>query len=122
MGLTVLICCICITAYAQTVFPYRDSSLPVESRVKDLLSRMNPEEKFWQLFMIPGDLENGGDEKYKNGIFGFQVSADSKNRDAAQQMLEYTVHGDAAVLARKINASQKYFVEKTKTRHSHHCF
>ena len=114
MGLTVLICCICITAYAQTVFPYRDSSLPVESRVKDLLSRMNPEEKFWQLFMIPGAIENGGDEKYKNGIFGFQVSADSKNGDAAQQMLVYHSTEDALSLARKINASQKYFIEKTR--------
>ena len=110
----IVIFCICLTAYAQSVLPYRDSSLPVESRVKDLLSRMNPEEKFWQLFMIPGAIENGGDEKYKNGIFGFQVSADSKNGDAAQQMLVYHSTEDALSLARKINASQKYFVEKTR--------
>jgi beta-glucosidase len=94
--------------------PYRDSSLPVEARVKDILSRMKPEEKFWQLFMIPGAIENGGDEKYKNGIFGFQVSADSKNGDAAQQMLVYHSTEDALTLAKKINGSQKYFVEKTR--------
>ena len=64
--------------------------------------------------MIPGAIENGSDEKYKNGIFGFQVSADSKNGDAAQQMLVYHSTEDALSLARKINASQKYFVEKTR--------
>jgi beta-glucosidase len=112
--ITILVFGICITAYTQTVLPYRDSSLPVEARVKDILSRMKPEEKFWQLFMIPGAIENGGDEKYKNGIFGFQVSADSKNGDAAQQMLVYHSTEDALTLAKKINGSQKYFVEKTR--------
>ena len=64
--------------------------------------------------MIPGAIENGGDEKYKNGIFGFQVSADSKNGDAAQQMLVYHSTEDALTLAKKINGSQRYFVEKTR--------
>jgi beta-glucosidase len=39
--------------------PYKDPSQPTEVRVKDLLSRMTPDEKFWQLFMIPGDLSQG---------------------------------------------------------------
>ena len=39
---------------------YKNEKLPVEQRVKDLLQRMTAEEKFWQLFMIPGDL--GADE------------------------------------------------------------
>jgi beta-glucosidase len=50
----------------QPTPPYKNPSLPVEKRVKDLLARMTPEEKFWQLFMIPGDLTDGK-EKYKNG-------------------------------------------------------
>jgi beta-glucosidase len=75
---------------------------------------MTPEEKFWQLFMIPGAIENNNEEKYKNGIFGFQVSADSKNGDAAQQMLVYNATDDALTLAKKINGSQKYFVENTR--------
>ena len=33
--------------------PYKDPSLPVELRVKDLLGRMTKEEKFRQMFMIP---------------------------------------------------------------------
>ena len=52
---------------------YKDSKLLVEARVKDLLSRMTPEEKFWQMFMIPGDLSQDK-EKYKAGIFGFQLN------------------------------------------------
>jgi beta-glucosidase len=75
---------------------------------------MTPEEKFWQLFMIPGAIENNNEEKYKNGIFGFQVSADSKNGDAAQQLLVYNATDDAFTLAKKINSSQKYFIENTR--------
>ncbi len=74
---------------------------------------MTPEEKFWQLFMIPGDL--GADEsKYKNGIFGFQVSAASQGGDAASQLLQYGTSENALSLAKKINAIQKYFVERTR--------
>ena len=62
---------------AQTNFPFKNPALPVDERVKDLLSRMTPEEKFWQMFMIPGDLDNADSLQYKNGIFGFQVSASS---------------------------------------------
>ena len=34
--------------------PYKDATLPVETRVRDLIGRMTVEEKFWQLFMLPG--------------------------------------------------------------------
>ena len=74
--------------HAQNNFSYKDSTLPVDERVKDLLSRMMPEEKFWQCFMIPGDLDNRTDSMYKNGIFGLQVSASTKG-DAGGQMLNY---------------------------------
>jgi beta-glucosidase len=109
-----LLCCAVCTGYTQAVLPYKDAHLAVEVRVKDLLSRMTPEEKFWQLFMIPGSIEKGDEEKYRNGIFGFQVSADSKNGDAAQQMLVYHSAEDALSLEKKINSSQKYFIEKTR--------
>jgi beta-glucosidase len=48
---------------------YKDSTQAIEARVKDLLSRMTTEEKFWQVFMIPsdGDTTEG---KLKHGIFG----------------------------------------------------
>jgi beta-glucosidase len=102
-------------AEAQSTFPYKNSALPVEERVKDLLSRMTPEEKFWQLYMIPGDLDNmETPDQYKNGIFGFQVSASSKSGDETGQILKYNTNEDARKLARKINTIQRYFVEKTR--------
>ena len=52
--------------------PYRDPNVPVERRVKDLLSRMTLEEKFWQLYMIPGDLDDPALD-YSHGIFGLQI-------------------------------------------------
>ena len=99
--------------FSQAPPLYKDKSQPVEKRVQDLLSRMTPEEKFWQLFMIPGDLDNADSAQYKNGLFGFQVSAAAKG-DAGGQMLDYGTKENAEALANKINAIQKYFVEKTR--------
>ena len=100
-------------AFSQNMPLYKDKTQPIEKRVQDLLSRMTPEEKFWQLFMIPGDLDNTRPDQYKNGLFGFQVSAASKG-DAGGQMLNYGTDENAEKLALKINAIQKYFVEKTR--------
>jgi len=97
----------------QGVQPYKNKNLPVEIRVKDLISRMTPEEKFWQLFMIPGDLDNADPAQYKHGLFGFQVSAAGQS-GAAEQMLKYNTAEPVAALAKKINAIQKYFVNKTR--------
>ncbi|MBS1935689.1 MAG: glycoside hydrolase family 3 C-terminal domain-containing protein, partial [Bacteroidetes bacterium] len=105
---------LCFSATAQDILPYKNPALPIQERVKDLLKRMTIEEKFWQLFMIPGSVEAGDEDKYKNGIFGFQFSAESRNGDASQQMLNYSTTESALLLARKINATQKYFVERTR--------
>lgn len=109
-----LLCCLSLSIYAQQNLPYKDPTLPVEQRVADLLQRMTIEEKFWQLFMIPGDLDNAVAGQYRNGIFGFQVSAGAKDGDAAQQLLKYNASENALALAKKINNIQKYFVEQTR--------
>lgn len=103
-------------AAAQKKLPYQNPALPINQRVQDLLARMTPQEKFWQLYMIPGDLSNAKPDQYKNGLFGFQVSAGSLSLgNAAQQMLSYNVSKEnAPTLAKKINHIQKYFVEKTR--------
>ena len=77
--------------------PYRDARLPIAERVRDLLGRMTLEEKFWQLFMIPGDLDDPAHD-YSKGIFGLQISSS----------------GTARAHAERINAIQKYFVETTR--------
>jgi beta-glucosidase len=92
---------------------YKDPKSPVEERVRDLLSRMTPEEKFRQLFMIPG--EPGEDTaEYKSGIFGFQVNTSGQSREAAGQMLSYNEGGLAFESALKINEIQKFFIEKSR--------
>jgi len=100
-------------AFSQGIPVYKDPKQPVEKRVRDLVSRMTPEEKFWQLFMIPGDLDKANPTQYKNGLFGFQVSAASKG-DAGGQLLNYSTNENAKALALKINAIQKYFVEQSR--------
>jgi beta-glucosidase len=83
------------TADAQP--PYRDARLPVAERVRDLIGRMTPDEKFWQLYMIPGNLDDSTHD-YSKGVFGLQ---DRSARDA---------RGDAE----RHNAMQRYFVERTR--------
>jgi len=92
---------------------YKNPALPIEDRVDDLVSRMTLEEKFWQLFMIPGDLSDGK-ERYKNGIFGFQVATIGKSGNSAKQLLDYSGGRAATETAELINSIQKYFVEETR--------
>lgn len=93
---------------------YKNPGASIEKRVSDLLSRMTPEEKFWQLFMIPGDLDGVDKKRYKNGIFGLQVSAVSQGGGGAGQMLSYNTKENAFTLAKKINAIQRYFVKESR--------
>ncbi len=93
--------------------PYKDPKVPVEDRVKDLLSRMTQEEKFWQMFMIPGDLSQDK-EKYKTGIFGFQVSTAGQNANAAGQMLSYAAGASALETAEMVNDMQHFFIEESR--------
>lgn len=93
---------------------YKDPKQPVEKRIQDLLKRMTPEEKFWQCFMIPGDLDHVPKDQYAHGIFGLQVSAGNRGGGAAGQMLTYNASENAERLAKKINSIQKYFVEESR--------
>ncbi len=93
--------------------PYKNPKLSVEKRVEDLLSRMTPVEKFWQLYMIPGDLSEGK-EKFKNGIFGLQLNTRARSNNAAEQMMDYGSSGSAESEAKEINQIQKYFANETR--------
>ncbi|SMD11349.1 glycoside hydrolase family 3 protein [Pedobacter nyackensis] len=94
---------------------YKDPKADIEARVKDLLSRMTPEEKFWQLFMIPGDLDGVNKNLYKKGIFGLQIGAASQGGGEAGQMLSYNrTQENAYTLAKKINTIQRYFLKETR--------
>ena len=77
--------------------PYRDPGLSIDRRIEDLVARMTAEEKFRQLFMVPGDLGAGRDI-WKDGVFGLQVRGDA----------------DARASAEKINGIQRFFTEETR--------
>jgi beta-glucosidase len=94
--LSVIVFILCqFHSFSQIPPIYKQALAPVESRVKDLMARMTPEEKFWQLFMIPGEIRSGEEAKYVNGIFGFQVSAASQGGNASAQLLTYNATDDA---------------------------
>jgi beta-glucosidase len=81
-----------------TLPPYKDPKRPIDERVRDLLQRMTTEEKFWQLFMIPGDLDDPLHD-YSHGAFGLQI------RTKAATAREHAV---------RINAIQRFFVRHTR--------
>ena len=96
----------------QAQLPYQDPAVQINVRVNDLLSRMTPEEKFRQLFMVAGDF--GTDStRFKSGLFGFQVDASSQG-DAGGQLLNYSVGSDARRTLDKINGMQRYFMEESR--------
>ena len=85
------------SAGQERALPYRNATLSIDARVSDLVGRMTLEEKFWQTFMIPGDLDTPAND-YSHGIFGLQIRNAKSARDHAA----------------RINAIQKYFVEQTR--------
>ena len=97
----------------QKTLPYKNPRLSVDVRVRDLLSRMTLEEKFWQLFMVGGDLEEGK-EKYRHGIFGLQTDTQGSSDKVSEQLLRYGASGTARSAAEKINTTQRFFINDTR--------
>jgi beta-glucosidase len=85
------------TAAAQDTLPYRHPNLPATARAADLLGRMTLEEKFWQLYMTPGDLSDTTTD-HSHGVFGLQAPAGAT----------------ASADAQRINAIQRYFTTRTR--------
>lgn len=101
---------------------YKDSKQPIEARVQDLLKRMTPEEKFWQCFMIPGDLDNVPKGQYVHGIFGLQMSAGNQGGGVAGQLLKYNANEDAERLAKKNQCHSKIFCRRITIGNSDYSF
>ena len=66
-------------------------------RTASLLHDLSPEERFWQLFMLPGMPGDSGHD-YSHGAFGLQVPVAATARADAQ----------------RINDVQRYFAERTR--------
>lgn len=103
----------CGTAVARAQLPYQDRSLPIATRVQDLLGRMTPEEKFRQLFMVVGEVGNDS-ARYRNGIFGLQLDRGTNAQSATQQLIGGAQGTAGTQLLERINASQRYFRERTR--------
>lgn len=110
LKIIILLQIISLNQFAQI---YKDSSITTEQRVNDLLGRMTNEEKFMQLFMVPGNLSSDN-ESLKNGIFGLQVGRNDENNGAANQVINYRSTYSAKESAIQINELQKFFIENTR--------
>lgn len=111
---------LCSFTSVKEIPPYKNPALPVDERVKDLLGRMTIEEKFWQTYMMPGELDKGKD-RFSHGIFGFQVSTIGTSNPELKQLLQYNPKLTAKEMAKKINEIQRYFVEETRLGHTDYC-
>ncbi len=93
--------------------PYRNASLAPAERAQDLLRRMTAEEKFWQLFMIPGDRDDPSQD-YSHGAYGLQIGmpagmrADGARSDTLDAGLSARTH------TARINGLQRWFVTNTR--------
>ena len=100
----------CTPGREAAVPPYRDARLPTRERVRDLLSRMTLDEKFWQLYMIPGDLDDAALD-YSRGIFGLQISEAPRGRTGGEAGREAGPRQPPVDVARRhaerINAIQR---------------
>lgn len=94
-----------VIAQPATNAPYRNPTLPIDARVRDLLARMTPEEKFWQLYMSPGDRDDPTHD-YSHGAFGLQVTLGNVTPPKGAAL--------AQLHAARINALQHYFVDSTR--------
>jgi beta-glucosidase len=113
LGLSLGITAFAGVACAQETPLYKRADVTVDRRVEDLLSRMTTEEKFWQLFMVPGDVTHGM-EKYSHGIFGLTIRDRTIRRRAADQMLDYADTAAAREAAMRTNAVQRFFMDSTR--------
>jgi beta-glucosidase len=66
--------CISAPLSGQNAPRFRDARLTPAERARDLLGRMTRDEKFWQLYMSPGDIGDPAHD-YRNGAFGIQIEA-----------------------------------------------
>ncbi len=108
--LTFILLTLLLQAWSQ---PYRDPHLSINVRVQDLLSRMTPEEKFWQLFMLAEDWSRDK-SFYANGAFGFEGGIAVEGSNTAGQMISSRFSGSAAAMTESINQVQQFFLEKTR--------
>ena len=93
--------------------PYRDARRSAADRSQDLLGRMTNDEKYWQLFMIPGDRDDPAQD-YHNGVFGLQVNVPATMRAHAVRSDTVLAAGVARAHAERINALQRWFVNETR--------
>jgi beta-glucosidase len=101
------------TPLAAQTPAYRDPARPTAERALDLLARMTPDEKFGQLFMLPGDLAPDS-TRFQHGLFGLQFAARANPVDAAGQLLVRDPSGSAREVAHRINATQRWFLTRTR--------
>jgi beta-glucosidase len=93
--------------------PYRDARRTPAARAQDLLTRMTLAEKFWQLFMIPGDRDDPSHD-YRNGSFGLQINAPAGMRADAPRSDTLPAAAVARAHTMRINALQRWFTDSTR--------
>lgn len=111
--LTTVILLIAFSCKQEDKITYKNPDASIEERVDDLLSRMTLEEKFWQLWMTGGDLSIGKD-KYEHSICGMNLRSQREGKDAADQILDYEAVSFSEDDAKKVNETQKYFLNETR--------
>ncbi len=99
-----LLCIITLVGPAQTAAQaWRDTTLSIDARVTALRGAMTREEKFWQLFMTPGDLDTPSHD-WSHGVYGLQV----------RMPAGIAPRSVARAHAARLDSIQQYFTTRTR--------
>ncbi len=120
--ITIAIALVAILSNAATKYPYQDANLPVDKRVKDLLSRMTLEEKVGQLVCLMGwdsYVRNGNkvtvSDKFRHEIDSLHVGMYWAVFRADPWTQKTLANGlNPALAAEAANAMQRYAIEHSR--------
>lgn len=93
---------------ANTTYPYKDATLPIEERISNLLSLMTLEEKMAQ--MMQGDISNWLNTT--SGEFNRTGLVENMKTKAGQFYVGYPISWDW--LQKETERGQRYLVEETR--------
>ncbi len=105
--------CGVFSAFSQTpTLPYKNSTLPTDKRVADLLSRMTPEEKFRQLFSVYffGKFDTLA---FQSGVCGIKWNL-PWDHQRIPMYSQKQVDSLLKISVAQVNDVQRFFIEKTR--------
>ncbi len=106
--------------FAQPKMPYKNAAIPIDQRVQDLLPRMTIEEKFWQLFMISGEMRQRRRRKIQERNFWIPGGRRRTGRQCRCTNAQLQQYGKRSCVCKENKCHAALFCRQNKAGHSYH--